>query len=43
MSNVKNDLPRWNRSLALLTVDLEKSLEAITKWLKKSELKVSQT
>ena len=31
---------RWNKSLALLIVDMEKSLEAITKWLRKSGLKV---
>ena len=32
---------RWNKSLALLIVDMEKSLEAITKWLRKSGLKVN--
>ena len=31
---------RWNKSLTLLIEDMEKSLEAITKWLRKSGLKV---
>ena len=30
-----------NKNLALLIVDMEKSLEAIIKWLKKSGLKVN--
>jgi hypothetical protein len=36
-------IPRSNKSLALLRLDLEKSLEAIRKWLKQSGLEVNQS
>jgi hypothetical protein len=35
-------VPRWNLSLEQLIKDVEKSLEAITKWLRDSGLKVNQ-
>ncbi len=35
-------IPRWNSNLPMLMDDMKKSLEAITKWLKKSGLKVNQ-
>jgi hypothetical protein len=31
--------PRWNKSLQTVIVDLEKSLETITKWMHKSGIK----
>ena len=36
-------IPRWNSSLQLLVSDVEKDLEAITKWVKDSGLKVNQS
>ena len=32
---------RWNKNFALLFVDMEEPLEAITKWLRKSSIKVN--
>ena len=35
-------IPRWSADVMILMEDMKKSLEAITKWLKKSGLKVNQ-
>ena len=45
MTNYADDnlIVRWNNSLVELITDMEKSLEAITKWLKKSGLKVNES
>ena len=45
MSNYADDnfIVRWESDLTKLIKDMEKSLEAITKWLKKSGLKVNET
>jgi dsDNA-binding SOS-regulon protein len=44
MTNYADDnyVIRWNKCLTALIADMEKSLEAITKWLKKSGLKVNE-
>ena len=44
MTNYADDnyVIRWNKCLTALISDMEKSLEAITKWLKKSGLKVNE-
>jgi hypothetical protein len=34
-------IPKWNHSMRTLTEDMEKTLEAITKWLNDSGLKVN--
>ena len=36
-----NYVIRWNKSLALLVEDIQRSVEAITKWLRQSGLKVN--
>ena len=45
MTNYADDnlIVRWNKCLVELITDMEKSLEAITKWLKKSGLKVNES
>jgi hypothetical protein len=35
-------IPRWNTSFPELIYDIEKSLESITKWLRKSRPKVNE-
>ena len=44
MSNYADDnfIIRWESNLTKLIENMEKSLEAITKWLKKSGLKVNE-
>ena len=44
MSNYADDnfIIRFNKTISVLINDMEKSLEAITKWLKKSGLKVNE-
>ena len=37
-----NFIIRWNKNLTQLINDMQKSLEAITKWLKKSGLKENE-
>jgi hypothetical protein len=36
-------IPRWNSSLESLIRNIEKDIEAITKWIKDSGLKVNQS
>jgi hypothetical protein len=43
ISAYADSIPRWNKSNELLIADTEKSLEAITKWLRDSGLKGNQT
>ena len=45
MSNYADDnyVIRWNKNITALIVDMKKSLEAITKWLKDSGLKVNES
>ena len=44
MTNYADDnlIVRWNSNLQELIIDMKKSLEAITKWLKDSGLKVNE-
>ena len=45
MTNYADDnlIVRWNSSLQTLIIDMKKTLEAITKWLKDSGLKVNES
>jgi hypothetical protein len=35
-------IPKWNKNVQILTRDMEREIEAITKWLKQSGLKVNK-
>ena len=45
LSNYADDnyIVRWNKCIESLIIDMKKSLEAITKWLKESGLKVNES